>query len=167
MALTDNLSLFSTRTGVELKSIRTLLNGNVANLNALTTTAKGNLVLAINEINAKPSGGATINDATTATTTVWSSSKTSTELSSAVAALVASAPSTLDTLIELSNALGGDANFAATTATALGFRVRFDAAQTLTAPQKLQALDNIGGQLASDIGDTSTDFVAIFEAALV
>jgi hypothetical protein len=41
----------------------------------------------------------------------------------AVANLVQSAPAALDTLSELSAALGGDANFASTTATALGNRV--------------------------------------------
>ncbi len=41
------------------------------------------------------------------------------EVSAAVAALVASAPGTLDTLDELAAALGDDANFAASTATAI------------------------------------------------
>jgi hypothetical protein len=41
----------------------------------------------------------------------------------AVANLVASAPAALDTLAELSSALGGDANFATTVTTALGNRV--------------------------------------------
>lgn len=41
------------------------------------------------------------------------------EVAAAVAALVASAPSTLDTLDELAAALGDDANFAASTATAI------------------------------------------------
>lgn len=45
------------------------------------------------------------------------------EVAAAVAALVASAPGTLDTLDELAAALGDDANFAATTATALAARV--------------------------------------------
>ncbi len=40
----------ATRMGTEAKSLRTLINGNVAGLTALTTTAKGNLVLAINEL---------------------------------------------------------------------------------------------------------------------
>jgi len=41
----------------------------------------------------------------------------------AVSGLVNSAPATLDTLKELSDALGADANFAATTATALGTKI--------------------------------------------
>ncbi len=45
--------------------------------------------------------------------------------------------------------------------------MRFDAAQTLTVPEQTQARSNIGAVAAADIGDTNTDFVAIFNAALV
>ena len=44
-------------------------------------------------------------------------------VAAAIAALADSAPSTLDTLNELAAALGDDANFAATTATALGLKM--------------------------------------------
>ena len=50
---------------------------------------------------------------------------------------------------------------------AIDKRVRFDAAQTLTVLEQQQARTNIGAVAASDIGDVATDFVAIFEAALV
>ena len=50
---------------------------------------------------------------------------------------------------------------------AIDKRVRFDAAQTLTVPEQTQARSNIGAVAATDIGDTNTDFVAIFNAALV
>jgi hypothetical protein len=58
------------------------------------------------------------------------------------ATLADGAPETLDTLNELAAALGDDPNFAATTATALGNRLRFDAPQSLTNGQKSQALGN-------------------------
>jgi len=45
--------------------------------------------------------------------------------------------------------------------------VRFDAAQTLTAPEQAQARSNIGAVAASDVGNTDTDFVVVFEGALV
>jgi hypothetical protein len=55
------------------------LKGLVGDLSSLTTTAKGSVVLAINEINAKPSGtgGASIadGDTGTSTTTTYSASK--------------------------------------------------------------------------------------------
>ena len=69
----------------------------------------------------------TINTATTAAT--QSASNNSTKVATtayvdvAIAALGDSAPSTLNTLNELAAALGDDANYAATTATALGLRV--------------------------------------------
>jgi hypothetical protein len=50
MSLTTNLSNAFTRVATEIKSVRTLLNGNAADLTALNTTAKGNLVAAINEV---------------------------------------------------------------------------------------------------------------------
>lgn len=80
--------------------------------------------------------------------------------------LVGAAPAALDTLQELSAALGGDANFAGTVTAALANRVAVDAAQAFTAPQQAQARANIGAVAAADIGNTETDFVAIFNAAL-
>jgi hypothetical protein len=65
-------------------------------------------------------------------------------VSTALANLVASSPAALDTLNELAAALGNDANFAATTATALGNRVRVDtAAQGLDSTQRSNARANI------------------------
>jgi hypothetical protein len=61
-----------------------------------------------------------------------------------VADLVAAAPTTLDTLSELATALGNDPNFSATITAALGFRLRVDAAQGLSSPQKAQGVANLG-----------------------
>lgn len=83
------------------------------------------------------------------------------------AILIDSAPGTLDTLNELAAALGDDPNFATTINTALGNRVRVDAAQGLNGTQQTQARSNISAVSSTDVGDTSTDFVAVFEAALV
>lgn len=71
------------------------------------------------------------------------------------------------TLLELQQALQNDQSGIAAITAAIGKRVRFDAAQTLTVAEQAQALANIGAVAASDIGDTATDFVAIFDAALV
>jgi hypothetical protein len=68
---------------------------------------------------------------------------------------------------ELANALGDDANFAGTMTTALANRVRYDAAQTLTAPQKVQAKSNIDAYGNLEIGNPDSDFVATFNAGLV
>lgn len=69
-----------------------------------------------------------------------------------VAALVASAPAALDTLNELAVALGSDANFATTTATSLGNRLRVDAAQGLTGVQQAQGRTNLGLSAVASTG---------------
>jgi hypothetical protein len=79
----------------------------------------------------------------------------------AIAALVASAPGALDTLDELAAALGDDANFASTVTAALAARLRFDAAQSLSAGQKTQAQTNLGlGSLATQSAVNPADLPA-------
>lgn len=65
-------------------------------------------------------------------------------IASAIADRVGGAPAALDAFNELAAAIANDPNFATTMATALGNRVRVDAAQALTALQKAQALGNLG-----------------------
>ena len=154
----------ATRMATECKSLRTLINTNASDLSALTTTQKGSLVAAINELKtAIDSVGSsiTISDATTSTTQVWSSSKVASAIQTAKDELTNGAASALDTLAELAAALGNDADFASTVTTSLGYRLRYDAAQTLTAAQKTQACANLG------VGDPDTDFVSTFNSGLV
>jgi hypothetical protein len=175
--------------GLDNKSLRTLLG----NLSSLSTTQKGSIVAALNEVytmasTAASSGGATINDTTPTTTTAyssskvnavvaalindsvtvsgttWSGSKIDTSIKSAVAALVGAAPSTLDTIAELAAALG-DAGAITAINTALGNRVRFDAAQSLTAAQKVTAKANIDAYGALEIGNPAADFLSAYNAA--
>jgi phosphopantothenoylcysteine synthetase/decarboxylase len=163
MSLVTQINNLATRVGTEFKAIRS----TIGSLPSLTTTDKSTVVAAVNEVRGLiGNAGAQINDVAASGTTVYSSSKTDSLISTATAALVNTAPSTMDTLNELATALGDDPNFATTMTTALGNRVRFDAAQTLTSPQKVQALSNIGGASATDVGDPATDFVAVFVAAL-
>ena len=174
MSLASNISNLATAIGTDVKAT----NAKIGNLGALTTTAKGDLVAAVNELKSSIAGaGASINDTVTNTSSVWSSSMTNSAINAAVTALVNSSPAALDTLKELSDALGGDASFAATMTTALGNRVRYDAVQTLTGPQQAQARSNIGASnvaigtaagTAADaalVGDTNTDFVAAYNTA--
>ena len=162
--LATRITDLATRLATECKSIRTLVNGNTADLSALTTTQKTSLVAAINELkNAVDNAGSsiTISDSTSSTTEVWSSSKVSSAIAQAKSDLVNGAGAALDTLAELASALGNDASFASTVTTALGYRLRFDAAQILTAGQKAQACANLG------IGEPDTDFVTTFNSGLV
>lgn len=79
----------------------------------------------------------------------------------AIATLVASAPGALDTLDELAAALGDDANFASTVTAALAARLRFDAAQALSAGEKTQARTNLGlGSLATQSAVNPADLPA-------
>ena len=144
--LTARISDLAIRLATECKSIRTLVNGNAADLSSLTTTQKTSLVAAINELKTAISSiGATlvINDSATNSTELWSSTK--------IAAAITQAKSDLV----------NDANFASTVTTGLSFRLRFDTAQTLTAGQKTQACANLG------IGEPDTDFVTTFNSGLV
>ncbi|MDW9768620.1 hypothetical protein [Sinorhizobium meliloti] len=171
MSLQTNLSNLATRIGNETKALRTLLNGNAADLTSLTTTAKTNLVAAINELQAEIdaiSGGATLNDATVSTDAAWSSQKITDELGLLKDEILGPGVSAaLDTLKELGDALASNDSDIATITTALANRVRFDAAQTLDAAQQLQARQNIGAVSTADVGDTTTNFVTVFETALV
>lgn len=74
------------------------------------------------------------------------------QVAGAITGLSDGAPGTLDTLNELAAALGDDPSFATTIATALGNRVRGDAAQAWSAGQKAQARANIAAQ--ADLGFT-------------
>lgn len=163
MSLVTQVNNLATRIGTEFKSVRS----SIGTLTSLTTTNKTSVVDAVNEVRGLiGSAGAQINDSAASTTTVYSSTKTDSQISAATAALVSSAPGTLDTLNELATALGNDPNFSTTITTALANRLRFDAAQTLTSGQKTQGLTNLGAAAATDVGDTTTDFAATFVAAL-
>lgn len=192
MSLATNVTNLATRIATEVKSLRTLINGNAADLTALTTTSKTSLVSAINEVAASVgSAGASINDTGTSTTSVWSSSKTDSAITSAVAAVVDTAPTALNTLNELAAALGDDASFATNVTNLISARiatadaVALAGTQTITGektfsiapvvPNNAFAIGKVSGlqtaldakALASDVGDTTTNFVTTFEAGLI
>ena len=162
MSLATQIVTLAQAIGADIKDLRT----KQGDLTSLTTTAKGTLVAAINELNTALAGaGAAINDTAGngATTVTWSADKIFDTIEAAKVAvkddLTNGAAAALDTLNELAAALGNDPSFAATIATELGNRLRFDAAQVLTTPQKLQACTNLG------IGDPEHDFAAAYATA--
>ena len=168
MATTESeIKLFATEVGTQLKGLRTLM-GLLSNL---TTTDKTNLIAAINEVNAKTAGaGAQIDDATARTTTVYSSSRTEARITAATAALksdiLGGAGPTVDTLKEIADILASSGSDVAALTTALSKRVRFDAAQALTAPEKVQANTNIGSVSLAQFGDPAATYRDVFLAAL-
>lgn len=148
--------------GADIKDLRT----KQGDLTALSTTAKGSLVAAINELyTLLGSSGAVIDDnaGDGATSVTWSADKIFDSIAAASAALknelIDGADAALDTLNELADALNNDPNFAATIAGEIANRVRYDAAQTLTTAQQLQACTNIG------VGNPERDFVADYTTA--
>ena len=161
--LQTRLTDLATRVATECKTLRTLINSNQIDLSSLNTTNKTNLVSAINELKGSLDNMSTviINDSSNTTSVTWSASKISTEITNAINGIINGSASALDTLAELANALGNDANFSTSVTTALSNRLRFDAAQTLTTAQVTQACTNLG------IGEPNTDFVTVFNTGLV
>lgn len=134
---------------------------SIGSLSSLTTTSKTNLVSAINEVKASVgTAGATINDAsTTSTTQTWSAQKSTAAIAQVKTDILGGAGAAYDTLLELQNIIVADESSASALATAVNNRVRFDASQTLTTAQQLQACTNIG------IGDPDTNFLSAYNAA--
>ena len=171
MTLEQRLIALAQVIGADIKA----LNLAQGSLSTLATTAKNNLVAAINELKTAldnaGTGGVSIDDGAGdgATGVTWSADKIFDAIEAAKTAvkndLTAGAAAALDTLSELAAALNNDPAFAATIAAEIANRVRFDAAQTLTAPQQAQARANIGAQSAAAIGDPDRDLVADYTAA--
>ena len=171
MTLEQRLIVLAQAMGADVKA---LLQAQ-GSLSALSTTAKNNLVAAINElktaVDAAAGGGVSINDGAGdgATGVTWSANKIHDTIEAAKAAvkneIINGAGATLDTLNELAAALNNDPSFASTIASEIANRVRYDAAQTLTSPQQAQARANIGAQSAAAIGDPDRNLVADYTAA--
>jgi len=135
-------------------------------LTSLSTTQKGSLVAAINEIHsALGSSGAQIDDTAGNgdTAVTWSADKIFDDIEVAKAevqnSILGGAGAAFDTLGELQAALGADANLAATLSTAIGQKVDFTTAQTLTAGQRAQACSNIG------VGNPARNFLLAYTTA--
>ena len=171
MTLEQRLIALAQAIGADVKA----LLAAQGSLSALTTTAKASLVAAVNElktaVDAAAGGGVSIDDGAGdgATGVTWSADKIFDAIEAAKTAvkndLTAGAAAALDTLSELAAALNNDPAFAATIAAEIANRVRFDAAQVLTAPQQTQARANIAAYGAAEIGNPDADLGAAYNAA--
>jgi capsid protein len=166
MSLQSRIESLVLRLAAEFKTIY----GQVGTLANLSTIDKINLVAAINELRAQIAtleGATVIDDANSASlSTTFSASKITGLLDALKADLLGGADAAFDTLKELQTAIQEDQSGIAALLAAVDARVRFDAAQVLTAAEQTQARDNIGAMSAAAVGDPETDFVAIFETAL-
>lgn len=163
MSLQTQINSFVLRVAEEFNAVK----GRTGTLTDLTTTDKSSLVAAINEVKSAIVASASIDDTQASTSTSYSSSKVVALLDALKAEILGGADPAYDTLLELQQALQNDQSGIAALTAAIDKRVRFDAEQTLTDAEKQQARSNIGAVAAADIGDTTTDFVAIFNDALV
>lgn len=143
--LEQRLSSVIQAIGADIKILKTAKG----DLTALSTTQKGNLVGALNEIFTLASSKATQSDITTAIDSL------KTEI------MGTGVPEALDTLKEIATYIESDETLGVSLSTAITKRVRFDDVQTLTTPEKLQACTNIG------VGNPDIDLVAVFNASLV
>jgi capsid protein len=162
MSLASRIESLVVRVAQEFNDVRATA-GNLANL---TTADKSNLVAAINELKVAVSAATSIDDAQVATSTTYSSNKIVGLLDALKAEVLGGADAAYDTLLELQQAVQSDQTGIAAVAAAIDKRVRFDAAQTLTVEEQSQARANIGAAASADVGNTETDFVAIFDGAL-
>lgn len=163
MTLSTRIVALAGAIGLDVK----LLTANQGVLSTLSTTAKDNLVAAINELYITSGAAAVIDDTAGSgdTDLTWSADKIAATIEAAKLAvkneLVDGAGAALDTLAELAAALGNDADFASTVTTSLGNRLRFDAPQTLSPAQQAQACANLG------IGDFEADLAGLYAASKV
>ena len=163
MSLTTRIESLVIRVAQEFNDVRAKA-GNRANL---TTTDKSSLVAAINELQAAVVSSAVIDDVQVTTTSTYSSNKIVTLLDALKTEILGGADAAYDTLVEIQQLLQNGTSGLDALLAAINNRVRFDAAQSLTVAEQLQARSNIGAVAAMDVGNTDTDFVAVFVGALV
>jgi hypothetical protein len=157
MTLQQRITLLAQGVGADIKALFI----NQGSLPALTTTNKTSLVSAINEVKAAfDAAGTPIDDALASSLVkTYSIDKIKQLIAQVKAEILGGASAAYDTLLEIQSALQGDDTDISTLLTAVGNRIRFDAAQTLTAGQITQAAANMG------LGEPDTDLLAIYVAA--
>ena len=146
MSLATRIESLVIRVAQEFNDVRAKA-GNLANL---TTTDKSNLVAAINELKAAVASSAVIDDAHIAATTTYSSNKIVSLLDALKTEILGGADAAYDTLVEIQQLLQNGTSGLDALLAAVNNRVRFDAAQSLTVSEQLQARSNIGAVAALD-----------------
>ena len=151
---------------------RSVIGAGTSNLVIGTTasTAKaGNYTPSWGDVSGKPAviAAGTTEAAARTAISVSSTAEMNSAISAAVNGIVDGAPAAFDTLKEISDYLAANDTAVGGITTALANRVRVDASQSFTEPQKVQARTNIDVYSKAEIGNPETDLVSVFEAALV
>ena len=162
MSLATRIESLVIRVAQEFNDVR----AKAGHLASLSTTDKSSLVAAINELQAAVVTATAIDDQSVASTSTYSSVKIVGLLDALKAEILGGADAAYDTLVEIQQLLQNGTSGLDALLAAVNLRVRFDAAQTLTVAEQLQARTNIGAVAAADVGNTDTDFVVIFDGAL-
>lgn len=149
--------------GTELKKTNT----NVGTLTALQTTARDNLVNAINEVKLKVDDLAAaqkepivIDDLTAAGNKVFSSIKTESLINEKITELLGSAPEEYNTLKEIADYIASDKTVGEGIVAKLANCLRLDEAMVLSEQQRTNV------ETTLNLGAVDTDFTAAFNAAL-
>jgi hypothetical protein len=160
MTLQERLSALITAIGADIKALfsQSIPSGGTTG-QALRKTSGTNYATEWYT----PAVGAAINDSASGSSTTYSSTKIEAVATAAATAakneLLNGAGGAYDTLKELEDLLTGQGGTVSGLTTAIGNRVRFDAAQTLTSGQITQACANIG------LGEPDTNLVTLYTAA--
>ena len=132
------------------------------NLSNLSTTDKSNLVAAINEtftLASSASSASLIDDSSTsADTKTWSVARIKTEIAVSITNLINGADGASDTLKELADKIVALSQADAGLISAVS-------SQTFTSSQKLQARNNIDAYGSVELGNPDTDLVALYTLA--
>ena len=127
-------------------------------LSSLTTAAKGNLVAAINELDAAIKAvdvKSVIDDEASDATHAWSAQKVASEITAKAntlkSELLGGAGEAFDTLKELADLINTNKSAIEALQSIAGNHVRFDQKQTLTTEQQTQARTNIGAASAAEV----------------
>lgn len=144
------------------------ISGRVGLLPGLNTTDKLSIVRAINEVLdiAQKAEGVILDTATSGTNKTYSIDKIISLVSTLKQEILGGVPAaTFDTLKEIADYIQSDQTATSGLLDAVSKRVRYDAAMTLTAEQKLQARTNIDAYGNTELGNVDTDLVALYETA--
>lgn len=142
--------------GTELKKTNT----NVGTLTALQTTAKNNLVNAINEVKLAVTEPIVIDDLTASGNKVFSSIKTENLINEKITELLGSAPEEYNTLKEIADYIASDKTVGEGIVAKLANCLRLDEVMVLSEQQRTNV------ETTLNLGTVDTDFTAAFNAAL-